>query len=462
MKVLLINPGRSFRTGNVWKSIDRSLPPLGLAYIASFLEKNNVPVEILDIMAENLSEKEIKGRVKKSSPDLIGLTSVTVTYKTALKIAKLCKQVCPDAKIIFGGVHPTIYPSEVLSHDFVDFVAVCEGELTMVELAKAMEAKDYSKVPGILYKKNGKQLSTPSRQFIADLDTVPLPAYHLLPMHLYRPALGNYKKLPAMSMLGTRGCPGRCTFCFTGVFGSRTRHRSAASLLNEIRFLIKHYGIKEVSFYDDSFTANRKVVREMCQGLIDEGIKLSWSCMSRVDLVDQETLNLMKKAGCHQIGYGVESADPQILKNINKMISLDKVKAAVRMTKKAGIDVRAMFMLGNPGETEETIEKTIQFAIDLSPDLVIFNITTPLPGTGMFEWAKKNGYLTTLDWDKYDLSVVVMKLPTVSKETILKYYSSAYKRFYLRPAYLFQRLLKIRSLTDIKVNIDSFKAMLNI
>jgi len=182
--------------------------------------------------------------------------------------------------------------------------------------------------------------------------------------------------------------------------------------------------------------------------------------MSRIDFVDKEILRLMKLAGCHQIGYGLESASPQILKNIRKPLSLDLAKKIVKLTKEAGIDVRAMFMLGNPGETEETIRQTINLAIELKPDLAIFNITTPLPGTEMYVWAKEKGYLLAKRWSEFDHADVVMYLPTISPEKIKYYYRIAYKRFYIRLSYMLRRLAKINTLIDLKNNVKSLFSIL--
>jgi radical SAM superfamily enzyme YgiQ (UPF0313 family) len=458
-KVLLVNPTRGFRKGNIWKSIDRCLPPLGIGYIAAYLEQHKVPVEIIDVAAENLSEEEIKYRISKVKAGFIGIGCLTANFSNAIKLAELAKKACPDSKIIFGGVHATIMPEEFLKKRFVDIVALGEAEETMLEIATG---KRLEKIDGICFKRNGKIVSTKPREPIETLDSVPFPAYHLLPMQLYRPSLGNYKRLPAISMITSRGCPGKCTFCFTGVSGQRLRFRSARNIADEIKFLIRNYGIKEVSFYDDSFTANRKNVRDLCGIILQEKIDITWSCMSRADLVDLETLKLMKKSGCHQIGYGIESADEKILSNIKKGISIEKVKQAVKLTKQAGIEVRAMFMLGSPGETLETMEKTLKFAIEMNPEIVLFNITTPLPGTEMFHWAKSKGLLTTMDWDDYDLSKMVMRLPTLSAKEIKDFYSKAYKRFYLRPSYIMMRLLKLRSINDVKNAINSFRAVVGI
>lgn len=456
--IVLINPPRLFKEGNIWKAIDRSLPALGIAYCAAYLEKEGFTVKILDMQAEPRTPDELKSILQEWSPKFVGLTATTVEIERALEVARFAKENSPQTGIIFGGVHSTLLPEEILSHEFVDLVVRGEGEITLTEL---MEARPLEDISGLSFKKNGKIVHNQAREFIENIDDIPYPAHHLLPMKKYRPSTGNYKRLPAMSMMTSRGCPGKCTFCSTKAMGKRTRFRTPANIVGEIEKLIKDYGIKEISFYDDTITAKRKNMQGMCELILKRGVDITWSCMSRVDCIDQETLRLMKQAGCHQIGYGVESGDENILKNIKKHISLEKAKEAVAMTKEAGLDVRCMFMFGNPGETEETLEKTLHLAIKLDPDIVVFNITTPYPGTEMYEWAVKNGYLNITNWDKYDLANIVMNLPTVNQETIAKYYHKAYKRFYLRPSYLLRRLLKIRTLNDLRNNYRSFFSMMS-
>ena len=222
----------------------------------------------------------------------------------------------------------------------------------------------------------------------------------------------------------------------------------------------KKYKIKEISFYDDTFTAFRENVKEFCERIIRGKNDITWSCMSRVDFVDSDLLRLMKRAGCHQIGYGIESSSQEILKNIRKPMPMELTKEKIKLTKDFGIDGTAMFMLGNPGETEETLKETINFAISLNPDLAIFNIVTPFPGTEMYNWAKKNNYLLDMEWHEFDLASVVMRLPTITAEKIQYYYKFAYKSFYMRPAYLFKRIYKMKSLIDLRNNIKSLRSIL--
>ena len=457
MSVLFIDPPRgAISKGTMWRVIKRSLPSLGLAYIAAYLEQRGHRVSIIDLNAEPIGIDGLLKRIEQNKCRMVGITATTVQINSALIIAKTIKEKFSGIKIIMGGPHPSIMSDEVLSAEFVDYIVRQEGELTMLDL---VEGKVPEQILGLSYKKNGVIIHNPPRPFIDNLDTLPFPARHLLPMEHYSPTLGNYKRLPATSMITTRGCPGKCTFCNTDLFGKSIRVRSAENIVKEIIALIKNYKIKEVSFYDDTFTVNKKNIQEFCSTIIKNNIDITWSCMSRIDCTTSDLLEVMKKAGCHSICYGIESADEQILCNINKRISLDHAKEVIKWTKKANIDVRISLMLGNPGETNKTLEKTIRYAISLQPDIFIFNITTPFPGTEMFKWAKANNYLTTFNWDEYDLGRAVMNLPTVSPETIKRYYRLAYRRCYLRPAYLIQRLTKIRSYESLVMHIRVLRTM---
>ncbi|MBA7465682.1 Anaerobic magnesium-protoporphyrin IX monomethyl ester cyclase [subsurface metagenome] len=458
MDVLLINPPWTKRKGNIWEKVAGCMPPLGLAYMASFLEEKNVKVKILDLQTESLSSSDIYEKIEreKETPSFIGITATTSIIDNALKIAQICKTTFPKSKIVLGGVHPTVLPDEVLGNKNVDYVIRGEGEETLWELISGKREED---ILGLSYREKERCIHNAERPFIEQLDNLPFPAYHLLPVKKYHPALGAYKRLPAISMITTRGCPGRCTFCFGSFLGTRVRMHSAKYIVEEIKLLQRDYGIKEISFYDDTFTALKKKVQEFCLLIVQENIDITWSCFSRVDFIDETTLRSMKKTGCHQICYGIESGNEEILKNIKKKTSLDKARDTIAMTKHIGIEARATFMLGNPGETREMMEETINFAIALDPDISLFNITTPYPGTEMYNWAVEKGYLRTKVWSKYDLSYPVMKLPTVNTDTVEHYYQQAHRRFYRRPGYLFKRLLKIRTTNDLKM---ALKAVLGI
>lgn len=458
MKVLLIDPPWIIEDEkNLWKNIGSCFPSLGLAYIASFLEREKIEVRILDCTAEKISVNKVEEKLASfSKPDFVGITATTPLFPNGLMIARIIRKIFPRAKIVFGGVHPSVLPDEVLGFSEVDFVVRGEGEITVKEL---VSGKMPNEILGLSWKKDGKIIHNPPRPLIKTLDDIPMPAYHLLPMSKYHPAIGAYKRLPAMSIFASRGCPGRCTFCYR-IFYGKTRCRSAKSIIEEIKILQSNYGIKEIAFYDDTFTMCKKTVLEFCEMIIDKNIDITWSCFTRADRIDAYLLKSMKKAGCHLILFGVESADETILKNINKRLSLEKVRQVVKDCRDIGIETRASYMIGNPGETKETIKKTIDFSIALDTDEVQFNITTAYPGTELFEWADKNGYLTTKDWSLYNMSFSNIALPTVSPDLLRKYYRVAHIRFYMRPKIVLRRLFKIRNIPQLTQEIKGFFAIL--
>lgn len=454
MRVLLINPPWVVHRGkNIWRNVASVMPPLGIAWLAAVLERDKHEVKILDAHAQQIPLESIPKYIRENGPfDLVGITATTPLIYNAIKIAGMIKAEFRNNKIVAGGVHPTVLPNEVLREEAIDIVVRGEGEETIREIAAE---KPIDKIKGISFRNNGDIVHNPDRQLIEDLDSLPFPAYHLLPMNRYRPAAGAAKRFPATSILSTRGCFGRCTFCYR-IFGQRLRFRSGRNVAEEVKLLQDNYGIKEICFYDDTFTANRREVKAFCRAVCEMELDLTWSCFARIDTFDDETFRMMKEANCHQVMYGVETNNTEILNNMNKKMDPDKVEEVIRATQKLGIDVRAAFMLGSPGETEQTMEEMIQYAIHLDPDLALFNVTTPFPGTEMFRWADENNYLRTKNWEYYDLSEPVLELPTVSAEKVQKYYRAANRRFLLRPRFIWKRLKRLNSIADL---VGNFKGL---
>lgn len=457
MNVLLLNPLWVIDKKNLWSKIAGRMPSLGLGYIASVLEKSGINVEIIDTNAEKIAPDGLYSRIDKTNFDFVGITSLTPTISNAVQLSKVCRKIFPNAKIVFGGVHPTALPDEALSYDSVDFVIKGEGEYSFLKL---VQGENLEKIEGLSYRKENKYIHNRQFTLIEDLDTVPFPAFHLMPMEMYYPTLGSFKNLPAINMITIRGCPYHCSFCCRAVFGNKVRFRSPENVIEEIRFLIEKFKIKEISFYDDNFTLFKERTREVCELIRKENISITWSCMTRPELVDRKILREMKESGCHQICYGVESFSENVLKNVKKGIDLSVLEDRVKSTRDAGIQVRLSFILGLPGETEETLGNMVNYAIDLNPDLAHFNIIAPFPGTELFSWAKERNYITTYDYKKYDLGNCVLNLPTLSPEVVEKCYREMYKKFYLRLSYILKRFLKIRTLNDLKINIKAFFKLL--
>ena len=441
MNVTLINP---------YSASPYPVLPLGLAYIAAVLERNHINVTVIDAWAEKFGDKEIAAAILKSRPDLIGITMVTAMAPAALELATLAKATV-NVPVVAGGPHASALPGECLANPAIDYIVIGEGETTILNLINHLEngQADISSVNGIAYRHNGKIVINKPAVFIADLDSLPMPARHLFPVSKYKTHLPYGRKTPYMTMITSRGCPYQCTYCSKAVFGSTYRGLSPGKVVQELKHLIDTYGIREYRFYDDDFTLNMSRAHEICDAIIRHDIKLDWSCTTRVDLVNDELLKKMKRAGCYTISYGVESGDPEVLKSAKKGYTLDDVEKAIRLTKKNGIRILAFFMLGLPGENENTIEKSIQLSLRLEPDFVSWGIINMMPGSKMYDdyahtlkVGPKNQNIDHPMAVGSNYNIYEGALPT---DSLIKYSQEAHRRFYLRPQYLIKKLFQMRS-----------------
>lgn len=456
MDILLINPPWISKDQNIWHGIKGAMPPLGLLSIAAYAEREGFNVRILDLHVERWGIEEFRTWLRTVLPRCVGLTMMTATSIAANRVAVVVKEVHPDCLVIAGGVHAEAMPTECLKNPAIDLVVRGDGEIT---LTRILRGEPWETIKGLSFRRpqpGGGFLAVhnPPAEVIEDLDTLPMPAYHLVPMHRYFPSLGAYKRLPAINMLMTRGCPGKCTFCNSAE--TKLRTRSAARVVEEIEHLRRTYGIREIQFYDDTFTVFKQNVSAFCRLMREKKLGVSWTAFVRTDCFAEDLAREMKEAGCHQVMFGVESGDDEILRNIRKPIDRRKTEWAVKVAKRLGLEVRATFMLGNPGETVDTMRRTIDYAVELDPDLAIFNITTPYPGTQMFEWAKRNGLLLTEDWGDYELSGAIMRLPTVSYEEVAEWYKKAYAAFYNRPIMFWRRAMKTRNIHHLLDHVHAF------
>jgi len=459
MKVLLINP---------WQDTGYPQPPFGLAMIAAVLEKNGYHVKVLDSPALKLTENSILRGIVKEKPDIIGITAMTPTMNSAINMARQIKEMNNDVIIVLGGAHVTLFPEETLQRvPEVDIVVRGEGEQTMFELVKTLENGDSvdSQVLGVAYREKNCIRSSPTRPFISDLDSLPFPAFHLLPMTRYRLHPPHGRRMPSIPIITSRGCPYRCIYCSKSVFGGKYRANSPTYVVDEIEHLMEKFDVREITFYDDVFTLDKKRVFAICEELERRRIEIPWTCETRVNLVNKELVEKMKKAGCYMIAYGVESGTQEILNNLKKDITLEQAARAFELTHKIGIQTVAYFMIGSPGETPETIEETIKFAKKLDSDFVQFSITTPFPGTELFNLAIKEG-MVPKDWDDYiyaglrSIDYPAFETNTLNKEDLKKWDIQAYRSFYLRFHYLFKRIKKIRSFSEMKTNVKGLLMLL--
>jgi anaerobic magnesium-protoporphyrin IX monomethyl ester cyclase len=385
MRIALISPK--------WNEMVNSYPPLGLGYLAAVLEADGHEVSIFDLGLEPKTPiaEDIR-RIVATAPDLVGLTAMTNNYHSAEAImAGLKEQLhCP---LVIGGPHVTLFPERIAADPRVDYVVYGEGEETMRELVRVLLQEGHApsagalrQVQGLCFSAGREIICNPSRPLIRDLDSLPFPSRHLFSLDRYPLYAPNGERM--VTLLSSRGCPFNCSYCFKGIVGRTYRQRSPDSIIAEIRHLTEHYGYRHFYFIDDLFTIDRRRLTAITQRMIDEKLDIRWQCLARVDRVTPETLQLMYRAGCREVHYGIESGNPEILESLGKRITMEQVRQAVAWTAKAGILAKGYFMLGLPGDTEETMQQTIHFASELELDQAMFSLTTPFPGTRLWNELK--------------------------------------------------------------------------
>lgn len=457
MKIILINPPTSNLVLTNLPEIlaqDDSMPPLGIMYIASYLEKNtNHEIKIMDCLAEKMSYQELKERIKKEKPDIVGITTLTFTLVDVLKTAKVVKEVNSKTKIILGGSHVNIYPEETLNFPEVDYLVLGEGEKPAKDLIENINQKEkLNDIKGIAFKdNNGKMINNGPRELIQNLDKLPFPARNLIPNEKYSSVLSENN--PVTTFISSRGCPYRCTFCNRAHLGKVFRARSAKNVVDEMEEC-KNMGINEVFFYDDTFTIDRKRVIDICDEIKKRKLKIYWDARARVDTIDEDILKAMKESGCQRIHYGVEAGTEKILKVLNKNITLEQVEKAFKLTRKTNIQTLAYFMIGSPRETKGDVLKTIKFAKRIRPDFVCFSITTPYPQTEIYELGLREKIIPYDFWKEFAKNpqsdfIAIPWEEKISKEELDALLKKAYHSFYLRPSYVFDRILKLRSLKEL-------------
>ena len=468
MKVLLISPpypkDRVFRKS--MKHLGAVLPPLGVSYIAAVLERDGHEVKIIDgpawatILGYDFNDLERD--VREFVPDVVGVSASTSQIEHAKKTISIARSANKECVVILGGTLVSADPKALLGFEQVDYGIYGEADITFSEVLRAIEKKEpLERKEGIIWRENGVVRFLKPKTII-NLDEIPLPARHLLKMEIYRPSPANYRRLPATTIMTSRGCPYQCIFCSRPTEGTIFRVHSAERVIEEIEQLVTKYGIRDIQIFDDTFSLIPSRVEKICKRIIEKKLDIWWNCMTRVDKINPELLALMKQAGCYEIGFGIESGSNRILQFIKKATTIDLVRKGVKMTKDAGIDVRGFFVIGFPTETKEEILQTIEFAKDLDVDVAQFMISTPFPGTEMWEISKQNGTISE-NWNSFTL-YAPDKLPfssnLISDDELLALYKKAYKSFYLRPKYMLKQLLKLKSFADIQRNWLAAKGVL--
>ena len=464
-KILILNPP-SVYTNNVVRDLiygccckgkrigGTQSPPINLLYVASVLVQENHQVTFLDALAEQRTIKEISDTAQKN--EVIIFSTASMTFSEDIQILREIKKVNPSIISIIFGSHPTFMPESTLSEDSVDIIVRREPEYIIRDLINSLDSHDgsWKKVPGIGYRQDGQIILNELYPLIENLDELPFLMRELLPGNTdyFNPLV---KKMPYTTMMTSRGCPARCTFCTAPFFyGNKIRSRSVDNILSELE-LIQQQGYKEVWFRDETFTAFKKRNIDLCNGMLLRGIRLSWMCNARVGSVDRETLVLMKKAGCHLIKIGVESGVQKILDTIGKGITIDQTRDIFRITRETGVDTHAHMMLGCPGETDQTIRTTIDFVKEIDPSTVSFGICTPYPGTELFSNVAsdhpdiKDG--SACDFSQlHETSFFNEDFIQSSPDELGRWVTRAYFSFYFRFSYVLKTLQRIKSIDELK------------
>ncbi len=434
-----------------------ALPPQGILSIAAHAEREGYNVKVIDIHVERMDKQTFYSLIKKYNPRLVGISVLSQMVAVTHALAKEIKMISNNCKIMVGGVHAELFPETMLQNSSIDYVIRGDGEGPTLKL---LQGQELCKIESLSYRNisNTKVIHNVNQKIVMDLDEYPIPAYHLVKMDKYFPSATSYKNLPATNVIMTRGCPGKCTFCNSA--NTVLRSHSPRRVFEMIKTLRSNYGIRQIQFYDDTFTVNKKGVYELCNLLIEDKTDITFTCYARGDCWSEDIAKILKKAGCHQVLVGIETGSEKIAKVIRKPIRKEKYKRLVDIAHKYNIEVRAGFIIGNMEETFETMDETLQFAIDLEVDFFQLNINTPYPGTQLFIDADREGRIKHKNFKLYGQSLPIVELDDLSADDILNFSKKAFRKFYMRPVQIFKQLKRIRKLEHIKNLISAFNLLI--
>lgn len=463
MRVLFIVPPEETYIGaSAHEILDRkreARPRLGILYVASYLEnkRSDISIKLLDCPALNINFDDLSGYIKSFGPAVIGITAVTFTIVDALKAAKISKTVQPNATVVIGGVHVTYYPRETLASENVDVVVIGEGEITFFELINKLEKNSpLSEVLGIAYKdKNGIYVN-PSRSEIENLDRFPFPNYDLLDVTKYSHILG--KTSITVAIQSSRGCPFRCIFCDNR--RTKFRARSAQNVLQELE-LLYNKGIRSFFFVDDNFVLDKKRLLMICEGMVAKKMKIDFKISSRVDLIDEEMMRALKRAGCSRISFGVESAQQKYLDYLEKGTAIEQIKKAFKIARKVRQPTFAYMMIGLRDQTKEEMYEQLEFLKKIKASYASFSVCSAYPRTSLYHNLLQDGTLKCDFWQKFAESPSKnFQMPPSSNlysiEDIRQIQKELTQKFYLTPLFIVKTILRIRSLKQFCVLLKMF------
>lgn len=418
------------------------LPPTDLMYLAAIAEREGLEAKIKDYSQSGNLEQDLR----EFKPDYLVVNIATPSLEHDLDAIRKAKEINPEIiTIAKGAAFLTLGEKILAEHESLDFGILGEAEETLKEI---LEEQEKTRILGIYYKENGNVKFTGNRAFIEDLDSLPFPARHLVDNSIYRRPDNN--KVQATIKV-ERGCPFHCFFCLaTPVSGAKVRRRSVENIVAEIRECVEKYNIRNFLFWSDIFNLDKKWTMDLCQAIIDSGLKITWSANTRADTADLEMAKIMYKSGCRLVSIGVESGSQEMLEKMGKKITLNDVRRTVKVFKQAKIRIYNYFVIGLPWETEETVEETIKFAIELNSDFISFYTATPLPGSRFYDYAKDHNLFDKETSFESAYFYPAVNTHYLTKKRVFELHKSAIKRFYLRPLYILKMLSRIRSFAEIR------------
>lgn len=458
MRVILINPPidsvlENGHVSPVTQYLFYNSAPLGLLYIAAVLEQAGETVACIDAAAEQLNVAKTVARVEEFKPDIVGIGSFTVSFETTRRLAKSIREAMPGVPIVLGSYHVTLVPDQAMQDPWFDIGVIHEGEWTMLDIVEHYKGrKSLDNIPGIVFRKpDGTLHRTPDRATFRDLDKLPFPARHLLPPNIYRPIPVDEHEFPKFAMITSRGCPHACAFCQKSRSGYRSH--SPEYIVDEVEHLVRDFGVRDIAFVDSLFCANKRRVYAICDEIIRRGVKVSWTCSTRVEVVDKPLLERMHEAGCWRARFGIESGSDKVLDFISKGITKEKIRAAITAAHEVGLRPKAFFIVGHMVDTRETIEETIEFAKSLPLHDVTVQINTLLPKTPQMEiWQKegeKYGRLVNSNTDEKSFWEPTFVPWGLEPEDLVELHRKFYREFYFRPVTIARHAEAIHSWRDV-------------
>lgn len=453
MKVHLVNPpspgefgftreGRCMQKEGVWTT---TWPPISLTETAAVLVQRGHEVKVNDCSVEGVDSEKLKQIVADFQPDLFIMNSTTPSLNFDMTIPAMIKEVSPASRIAAFGIHVGTLPDDSFKlSDALDFIVRGEPEMTIADLADSLaNGGEVENIPGLSFRINGSVHHGPPREFIKDINELPYPAWDLIDLDNYKLPFSGRRFLMVTT---ARGCPYKCTYCVAqSYYGKKVRIRKPELIVDELEHLKQKYGVEDFFFWSESFTIVKKAIKDLCREILDRNLNIRWVCNSRVDNIDLELLELMKKAGCWMISYGVESGEQRILDEIKKDITVEEIRAAIALTRKVGFQIAGHFVLGLPGDTKESLKKTYDFACSLDLDYAQFYCASPWPGSEFYNTAKSEGWLTTDNWDEFEQDKSVTNYPGLSAREITEFRDWAARNFYMRPKIVWRTLQRINS-----------------